>query len=76
MPVATKVTTGFKIYKLLRFLVGLPAELTVVATRSKKGPDGTDGPQDKSAVTQGDDSNDRAKDKHDDGAGNAAVQKS
>ena len=76
MPVAAKVTTGFKISKLLRFFVGLPTELTVVTARSKKGPDGTDRPQDESAVTQGDDGDDRAKDKHDNGAGNAAVQKS
>ena len=76
MPAATQVTTGFKIYKLLRFFVGLPTELTVVTARSKKGPDGADRPQDKSAVTQGDDGDNRAKDEHDDGAGNAAVQKS
>ena len=76
MPVAAKVTTGFKIYKLLSIFADLAAQPAVMAAGSKERPQGADGPQDKSAVTQGDDSNDRAKDKHDDGAGNAAVQKS
>ena len=76
MPVAAKVTTGFKIYKLLSIFAGLTAQPAVMAAGSKERPQGADGPQDKSAVTQGDNGDDCAKDEHDDGAGDAAVQKS